>query len=194
MIRAVLIATAVSLIAAGCGSSDSQFHSTDITGASYGGELRLTDHTGKVRTLTDFRGKVVAVFFGYTFCPDVCPTTLAEMKSVLARLGDDAKRVQVVFVTVDPERDTPEILAKYVTTFDPGFIGLYGDADATARAAKSFRVFYEKVPGSNPKTYSVNHTAGTYLLDPQGRLRLFVRYGADVDAIASDIRLLLQGK
>lgn len=190
----VLIVTVACAILAACSSSEPTFRSTDITGASYGGELRLTDTTGKVRTLADFRGKVVAVFFGYTFCPDVCPTTLGEMKSVLARLGDDAKKVQIIFVTVDPERDTPELLAKYVTAFDPGFLGLYGDREATAEAAKSFRVFYEKVPGSSPKTYSINHTAGTYLIDPQGRLRLFVRYGQDVDAIAGDIRLLLQGK
>lgn len=189
-----LIVTVVCAILAACSSSEPTFRSTDITGANYGGELRLTDTAGKVRTLADFRGKVVALFFGYTFCPDVCPTTLGEMKSVLARLGDDAKRVQVIFVTVDPERDTPELLAKYVTAFDPGFIGLYGTPEATAAAAKSFRVFYEKVPGSSPKTYSINHTAGTYLIDPQGRLRLFVRYGQDVDAIAGDIRLLLQGK
>ena len=193
MLRALIIAAAF-VVAAGCGSSGAKFNSTDITGANYGGELHLTDHTGKPRTLADFRGKVVALFFGYTFCPDVCPTTLAEMKSVLARLGDDAKRVQVLFVTVDPERDTPALLARYVTAFDPGFLGLYGDADATAQAARSFRVFYEKVPGSSPKTYSINHTAGTYLIDPQGRLRLFVRYGQDVDATAADIRLLLQGK
>ena len=190
----VLIVTVACAILAACSSSEPTFRSTDITGANYGGELRLTDTAGKVRTLADFHGKVVALFFGYTFCPDVCPTTLGEMKSVLARLGDDAKKVQVIFVTVDPERDTPELLAKYVTAFDPGFIGLYGDREATAEAAKSFRVFYEKVPGSSPKTYSINHTAGTYLIDPQGRLRLFVRYGQDVDAIAGDIRLLLQGK
>lgn len=178
----------------GCDRSAPAFRSTDITGASYSGDLQLTDPTGKVRALADFRGKVVAVFFGYTFCPDVCPTTLAELKAVRARLGTDAARLQVVFVTVDPERDTPELLAKYVGAFDEGFVGLYGDAEATARAAKAFRVFYEKVPGSVPGAYTMNHTAGVYLVDPQGRLRLFVRYGQDVDTIAGDVKLLLEGK
>lgn len=177
---------------AGCGPSGPAFKNTDITGADWARELALTDHTGKPRTLADFRGKVVVVFFGYVHCPDVCPTTLAEMKMVLEQLGEDGKRVQVLFVTVDPERDTRELLAHYVPAFHPSFIGLYGDAEQTAKAAKEFKVFYQKVPGTKPGNYSVDHTAGSYVFDPQGRIRLFVRYGQAGD-LAADIRTLLKG-
>lgn len=131
------------------------------------------------------------VFFGFTRCPDVCPTTLAELKAVKDKLGADGERLQVLFVSVDPERDTPELLAKYVPAFDPSFLGLYGDADATARTAKEFRVFYQKVPGSSPDNYSVDHTAASYVFDPQGRLRLFVKHGQGADALVHDIKLLL---
>lgn len=181
----------VTLLAA-CGPSGPAFKNTDITGADWARELSLTDHTGKPRTLADFRGKVVVVFFGYIHCPDVCPTTLAEMKMVLEQLGEGGKRVQVLFVTVDPERDTPELLGHYVPAFHPSFIGLYGDAEQTAKAAKEFKVFYQKVPGSTPKNYSVDHTAGSYVFDPQGRIRLFVRYGQAGD-LTADIRSLLNG-
>jgi protein SCO1/2 len=131
------------------------------------------------------------VFFGFTRCPDVCPTTLAELKAVKDKLGADGERLQVLFVSVDPERDTPELLAKYVPAFDPSFLGLYGDADATARTAKEFRVFYQKVPGSSPDNYSVDHTAASYVFDPQGRLRLFVKHGQGADALVHDIKLQL---
>ena len=164
----------------------------DVSGAEFGRELKLTDHGGKARTLGDFKGKAVVVFFGFTRCPDVCPTTLAEMKAVKEKLGKDGERLQVLFVTVDPERDTPELLAKYVPAFDPSFLGLYGDADATARTAKEFKVFYQKVAGSSPDNYSVDHTAASYVYDPQGRLRLFVKPGTGPDAIAHDIKLLLE--
>ena len=133
------------------------------------------------------------MFFGYTRCPDVCPTTLAEMKAVKDKLGPEGDRLQVLFVTIDPERDTPELLAKYVPAFDPSFLALYGDADATAKAAKGFRVFYQKAAGSSPDNYSMDHTAATFLYDPQGRLRLFAKYGMGADALAQDIRLLLAG-
>jgi len=177
---------------AACGQSGPAFKNTDITGADWARDLALTDHTGKPRTLADFRGKVVVVFFGYIHCPDVCPTTLAEMKMVLEQLDEGGKRVQVLFVTVDPERDTRELLAHYVPAFHPSFIGLYGDAEQTAKAAKEFKVFYQKVPGTTPKNYSVDHTAGTYVFDPQGRIRLFVRYGQAGD-LTADIRSLLNG-
>jgi protein SCO1/2 len=181
----------LALALAACGPGKPQFNSTDITGADYGKSLQLPDFTGKVRTLADFKGDVVVVFFGYTQCPDVCPTTLAELKDVKARLGDQGKRLQVLFVTVDPERDTPQLLANYVTAFDPTFLGLRGDPDATAKVAKDFKVFYQKVPGKTPDTYSVDHTAGSYVFDPQGRLRLFVRHGQPADKIAADIKTLL---
>jgi len=129
---------------AGCGGSGPSFKNTDITGADYGRDFALTDHTGKTRTLADFRGKAVVMFFGYTRCPDVCPTTLAELKAVKEQLGEDGKRLQVLFVTVDPERDTQKLLASYVPAFDPSFLGLYGDSAATAKVAKDFRVFYQK--------------------------------------------------
>lgn len=182
----------VALALAACGMGKPQFNNTDITGADYGKSLRLPDFTGKVRTLADFKGSAVIVFFGFTQCPDVCPTTLAEMKSVKQLLGEDAKRFQVLFVTVDPERDTPELLSKYVTAFDPTFLGLRGDPKATAEVAKEFKVFYQKVPGATPDTYSVDHTAGSYIFDPQGRLRLFVRHGQSADKIAADIKVLLK--
>jgi len=178
---------------AGCDSAAPKFNNADITGAEYARDFALTDHDGKPRTLADFRGKVVTVFFGFTHCPDVCPTTLSEMKLVLNELGADASRVQVLFVTVDPERDTPEILKQYVPSFDPGFLGLYGDAKATAEVARNFKVFYQKVPGAKPDTYTVDHTAASYVFDPQGRLRLFVRHGK-LQPLVSDLRLLLQGK
>lgn len=177
----------------GCTGPGPSFKNTDITGADYGKELTLTDHTGKTRTLADFRGKVVVVFFGYTHCPDVCPTTLAELKVAREQLGDDGKRVQVLFVTLDPERDTRDLLANYVPAFDPSFLGLYGDAAATARVAKEFKVFYQKVPGSAPGSYTVDHSSGSYVFDPQGRLRLLVRPG-NVPNLVADLRILLATK
>jgi len=177
----------------GCTGPGPSFKNTDITGADYGRELTLTDHTGKTRTLADFRGKVVVVFFGYTHCPDVCPTTLAELKVAREQLGDDGKRVQVLFVTVDPERDTRELLANYVPAFDPSFLGLYGDAAATARVAKEFKVFYQKAPGKTPGSYTVDHSSGSYVFDPQGRLRLLVRPG-NVSNLVADLRILLSVK
>lgn len=172
-------------------SGAASFKSTDITGADYGRALDLTDHTGTPRTLADFRGKLVVLFFGYTQCPDVCPTTLATMAEVMKQLGPDAERVQVVFVTLDPERDSQKVLSGYVTAFDPRFIGLYGDADATTRTAKEFKVFVQKSAGSSPSNYTVDHTASTYVLDGQGRLRLYMRHGQSSADILSDLRLLL---
>jgi len=188
--RAVVGLLAAAFLAA-CGPGKPSFKSVDVTGADFGRELTLTDHTGKTRTLADFKGKVVVVFFGFTQCPDVCPTTLVEMKAVKEKLGKDGERVQVLFVTVDPERDSPELLAKYVPAFDPSFIGLYGDAEATARTAKEFKVFYKKVPGSSPTNYSVDHTAALYVYDPSGRLRLFAKHAQGADALAHDIKRLL---
>lgn len=190
--RFSLVLFAAAALAA-CGPSKPSFKSVDVTGAEFGRELRLTDHNGVPRTLADFKGKVVLVFFGFTRCPDVCPTTLAAAKQAKEMLGKDGGRLQVLFVTVDPERDTPELLAKYVPGFDPSFLGLYGDADATARTAREFKVFYQKVPGSTPDNYSVDHTAASYIFDPEGRLRLFAKHGQGADALVHDITLLLQG-
>jgi protein SCO1/2 len=188
------LAVACALILAACAPGKPSFNATDITGADFGRELSLPDQDGKVRTLGDFKGKAVAVFFGFTQCPDVCPTNLATLRAVKEKLGADGDRLQVIFVSVDPERDTPALLSKYVTAFDPTFLGLTGDAEATARTAKAFKVYYQKVPGSTPGTYTVDHTAATYLYDPQGRLRLFVRHGEPADKIAADVKLLLDGR
>lgn len=184
-----LLAACASLLTA-CGADAPKFNLTDVTGADFGKELDLADHTGKARTLADFKGKVVVVFFGFIHCPDVCPTTLAELALVAKELGADADRLQVLFVTLDPERDTPDLLARYVTGFHPSFLGLYGDAPTTARAARSFKIFYRKQP-LDGGGYTVDHSAGTYILDRQGRLRLFAQYGAGAPKLLHDIRLLL---
>jgi len=187
-----LAALAAAAALGACGPAKPSFKSVDITGADFGREFRLTDHTGKARTLADFKGKAVVLFFGFTRCPDVCPSTLAEMKLVKEKLGKDGERLQVLFVTIDPERDTPELLAKYVPVFDASFLGLYGDANATARTAKEFKVFYQKAPGSSPDNYSMDHGAASYVYDAQGRLRLFVKPGQGPDALAHDLKLLLE--
>lgn len=182
----------LALTLAGCGVSSPQFRNTDVTGADCCRDFELTDHHGKARTLADFRGKVVVIFFGYTQCPDVCPTTMIEMKTAMQQLGADAQRVQVLFVTLDPERDTRELLANYVPVFDPGFLGLYGDQAMTARTAKEFRVFFQKQPGPTPTSYTVDHSAGSYIFDSQGKVRLFVRHGDGGANLVADLRSLLK--
>jgi protein SCO1/2 len=169
----------------------SVFKNTDVTGLDYAKDFALPDHNGKLRTLADFKGKAVVVFFGYTHCPDVCPTTMSEMANVMQQLGPQADKVQVLFVTVDPERDTQEMLSKYVPAFDPRFLGLTGDKAATEKVAKEFRVFYQKVPGKEPGSYTMDHTAGSYVFDPQGRIRLFVRHGQGTEPIVHDLKQLL---
>lgn len=197
-----LIASALSL--AGCDrqggggqavapSGKTAFKNTDVTGLDYAKDFALPDFNGKMRTLADFKGKAVVVFFGYTQCPDVCPTTMSEMANVMQQLGPLADKVQVLFISVDPERDTPELLAKYVPAFDPRFLGLVGDKAATEKVAKEFRVFYQKVPGKEPGSYTMDHTAGSYVFDPQGRLRLFIRHGQGAEPVAHDLKLLLSG-
>jgi protein SCO1/2 len=187
------------LLAAGlaaCGPETPQkapFKAIDITGAEYARQLALPDTSGKPRTLADFKGKVTLVFFGYTQCPDVCPTTLAEIAEVKRKLGADGDKVQTVFVTVDPERDTPEVLAAYVANFGRDFVALRGTLEQTKAAAKEFKVFYAKAPGRSEGSYTMDHTAGTFVFDPKGRVRLFVRYGGGTDAAVQDIKLLLAG-
>ena len=177
---------------AGCSSGAPTFKASDVTGTTYGRDFALTGHDGKPRTLADFRGKVVVLFFGYTQCPDVCPTTLAELSEVMRQLGPDADRVQVLFATIDPDRDTADLLAQYVPAFNPAFLGLHGDADAIARTAKEFRVFYQKQPERTPGSYTVDHSAGTFVFDPQGRLRVYVSYGQGPEVFVHDIRELLR--
>jgi protein SCO1 len=168
-----------------------QFHGVDITGAEYGRKLDLPDQDGKPRTLADFKGKVTVVFFGYTQCPDVCPTTMAELAQVKKALGPDGDRVQGIFVTVDPERDKPELLKAYVASFDPSFVALRGTPEQTQAVAKEFKVFFAKVPGRTEGSYTMDHTAGSYVFDASGRLRLFVRYGGGTEALTADLKTLL---
>ena len=185
----------LALVLSGCGpqaqTGAPKFQLTDVTGAPFGKALALTDHTGKPRTLADFQGKVIVLFFGFTQCPDICPTTLAEMAKVVKELGPDGNKVQVLFVSVDPERDTQALLSQYVTAFNPTFLGLRGDADATLKAAKEFKVYVQKQPPKNGN-YSVDHSAGTFVLDQRGQLRLFAQHNAGAQALIADIRTLLK--
>ncbi len=191
MLRSLILA--VALCVAACSAPPPTFHATDITGADYGKAFALTDHTGKPRTLADFRGKAVTLFFGYTQCPDVCPTSLATMAEVMRQLGGEADKVQVLFVTLDPERDTKELLAEYVPAFDARFLGLYGNPAQTADVVKEFRVFYRKSGNVDSGHYTIDHTAATYVFDPQGQLRLYVKHGETADNITADLRRLLAG-
>jgi len=175
-----------------CGKDTPKFTSIDITGADYAKDFVLTDHNGKPRTLADFRGKIVMMFFGYTQCPDVCPTSMTEMVAIKKLLGPDGDKLQGLFVTVDPERDKPEMLKAYMENFDPTFLALYTTPEKTAALAKEYKVYYKQVPGPTPTSYTIDHTAGSYVYDTQGHLRLFTRYGMGVDKIADDIRLLLK--
>lgn len=183
---------AVSLAA--CKGGEPGFHATDVTGGDLARNgFTLTGHDGKPHSLAAEKGKAVVVFFGFTHCPDVCPTTMVELAEVMKLLGPKADRVQVFFVSVDPERDTRELLAQYVPAFDPRFVGLTGTPEEIAAMAKDFRVFYQKSAVTGSDNYSVDHTAGTYVFDPQGRLRLFARYGAGAQPMADDIGRLLDG-
>jgi protein SCO1/2 len=193
VLRNLACVAAACLLFASCSGGGPAFRSTDITGAELGRDFKLIDHNGQPRTLADFRGKVLVVFFGFTHCPDVCPITLSELARALKRLGADAQRVQVVMITVDPERDAPQVLKQYVTALDPGFLGLTGDPQAIAETAREFKVFYQKSPGATPQAYSVDHSSGTFVYDPAGRLRLLVGYGQGADVFAHDIGQLLRG-
>lgn len=184
-----IIICSLALALAAC-DAGVKFKSADITGADYGKTLELTDHTGRPRKLEDFRGKAVVLFFGFTQCPDVCPTTMTDVAAALRKLGPDADRVQVLFVTVDPERDTPELLGKYVTSFDPRFLGLRGDLPATQKAAKEFKVYFEKRKVGD--TYTMDHSGQSYVIDPRGRLRLLVRPDRIDADLADDLKTILK--
>ena len=167
------------------------FNAVDVTGAPIGADFRLADAEGKMRSLSEFRGKVVVVVFGFTHCPDVCPTTLADFAAARKRLGADAERVQVLFVTVDPERDRPEVVREYVRAFDPTFVALRGDPATTDRVTRDFKVYTSKREGKAPGEYSMDHSAQSFAFDPSGRVRLVMAYGLAPEKIASDLRLLM---
>lgn len=177
---------------AGCADGKPQFKSVDITGADYARDFPLPDADGRMRSLKDFAGRVVVVFFGFTQCPDVCPTTLAELSQAKKLLGSDGARVQGVFITVDPERDTPQVLKAYMANFDPGFVALRGSPEQLAAVAKDFKVYYKKVDGKTPGSYTMDHSAASYVYDAKGRLRLYTRYGSGPQALADDLKLLLK--
>lgn len=181
----------VAVALAACDSGKAGFNNVDITGANYAHDFRLKDPQGTARSLTDFRGKVVVVFFGYTQCPDVCPTTLADLAEIKKRLGPDGDKLQVVFITLDPERDTPSVLSQYVQNFDSSFVALAGTADETAATAKDFKIFYQKVPGKTSTSYTLDHTAGSFVFDADGRVRLFVRHAGGVEPVLADIKRLI---
>ena len=194
--RQVLVAalSAVSVLGLiACDPNKPQFVSIDITGAEYARGFQLPDQNGQMRSLEEFKGKVVAVFFGYTQCPDVCPTTLTEWVEIKRQLGADGDRLQGIFITVDPARDTPEVLKAYMGNFDPSFLALIpGSPEALAQVAKEYKIIYKKVDGKTPGSYTMDHSAGSYLYDPQGRLRLYSRYGNRVDGLVTDIKQLLR--
>lgn len=191
--RTLITALGAAALVPGCdrASTPTGFKAIDITGAEYAQNFDLPDADGKRRTLADFKGKVTVVFFGFTHCPDVCPTTLLELAAVKKALGPDGDRVQGIFITVDPERDTPALLKAYVDNFGQGFVALRGTLDETKATAKAFKVFYAKVPGSTEGSYSMDHTAGSYIFDAQGKIRLFTRYGVGAEALTSDLKTLL---
>ena len=190
---AALLAASALLLAACSDEAKPSFVAIDLTGADYAKDFALTDHNGRARTLKDFPGKIVVLFFGYTQCPDVCPTSMAELAAVKQQLGADGEKIQGLFVTVDPARDTPEVLKAYMANFDPSFLALYAATpEQLAAVAKDYKVYYKKVEGKTPTSYTMDHSAGMYVYDMQGRLRLYSRYGSGAEALAKDIRQLLK--
>ncbi|MCO5111680.1 MAG: SCO family protein [Burkholderiaceae bacterium] len=190
------IAVCALLVSAGglltaCSKGKPEFRGVDISEVDYARDIQLPDHNGQQRSLKDFKGKVVVVFFGYTQCPDVCPTSMQEMAEVKRMLGKDGDRLQSIFVTVDPERDTAEMLKAYMGNFDPSFLALRGTPEQTAAVAKDFKIYYKKVDGKTPSSYTMDHSAGSYIYDTQGRLRVYYRYGSGAEALAADVRTLL---
>lgn len=180
-----------SVLLASCSQNKPSFSAIDVTGVDYARDFALTDHKGQPRTIKDFAGKVVVLFFGYTQCPDVCPTSMLELVEVKKLLGKDGARLQGLFVTIDPARDTPEVLKAYMENFDPNFLALYTTADKLPELAKEFKVYYKKADGPTPTSYSMDHSAGSYVFDTQGKVRLYTRYGAGAAPLAADIKLLL---
>ena len=192
MQRRILLLSLCAAGLAACSEAKPQFKAVDLTGADYARDFQLVDFNGQPRSLKDFRGKLVVLFFGYTQCPDACPTTMAELAEAKKLLGADGAKVQGLFVSLDPERDTPQVLKAYMENFDPSFLALRGTPDELAAVAKEYKVYYKKVPGSTPGSYTLDHTAASFVYDTQGRLRLYTRYGTGPQALASDLQLLLK--
>ena len=192
-ITRIILFFSLAWVLAACDSKPT-FKNVDITGSkAFGTNFGLIDTDGKLRTLADFQGKAVVMFFGYTHCPDVCPTTLIEMQEVMRLLGPQAAKVQVIFVTLDPERDTSEVLKQYVPAFNPSFIGLRpANEEALNRLTKEFKIYYKRVPGLSPNTYTIDHTAGSYVFDPKGQLRLYIKHGQGPEVLAQDLKTILQ--
>jgi protein SCO1/2 len=193
VIAAPALSMAAMALLTACSDKAPAFASIDLTGADYAKDFELTDHNGQVRHLADFKGKVVVMFFGYTQCPDVCPTSMAELAEVKKLLGKDGERLQGLFVTVDPARDTPEVLKGYMGNFDPSFLALTATPDKLVQLAKDYKVYYKKVDGSTPTSYTMDHSAGSYVYDTKGQLRLFTRYGTGPKVLADDIAQLFKG-
>ena len=191
LMAAYAMTTSAVVVISACSKKGPDFIAIDLTGADYAKDFALTDQNGRSRSLKEFAGKVVVLFFGYTHCPDVCPTSMSEMVEVKKLLGKDGERLQGLFVTVDPERDTPAVLKAYIANFDPTFLALYTTPEKLKILAKEYRIYYKKVAGPTPDSYSIDHSTGCYVYDTQGKLRLYTRYGSGAAALASDIRLLL---
>ena len=192
-ITRIILFFSLAWVLAACDSKPT-FKNVDITGSkAFGTNFSLIDVDGRLRTLADYQGKAVVMFFGYTHCPDVCPTTLIEMQEVMSLLGPQAAKVQVIFVTLDPERDTAEVLKQYVPAFNPSFIGLRpANEEALNRLTKEFKIYYKRVPGLSPNTYTIDHTAGSYVFDPKGQLRLYIKHGQGPEVLAQDLKTILQ--
>ena len=192
LIAASALSISAAAVLTACSPDGPAFRGVNLTGADYARDFSLTDHNGQLRSLKDFRGKVVVVFFGFTQCPDVCPTSMQELAEVKAALGADGERLQGIFISVDPERDTLEMLKAYMENFDPSFLALRPTPEQLPALAKDFKIYYKKVDGTTPTSYSMDHSAGSYLYDPQGRLRVYHRYGSGAEALTEDVRLLLR--
>ena len=192
--RALLASLGLAMLLGACFDSKPQFKSIDLTGADYARDFQLADHHGQQRTLADFKGQAVVVFFGFTQCPDVCPTAMARLAEVRRTLGTDGQRVQGLFVSLDPERDTPEVLQAYMANFDPSFLALRPSLEQLPEVAKHFKIYYRKNEGKTAGSYTLDHGAGSYVFDPQGRVRLFTRHGTGPEALAHDLKILLAGK
>ncbi|MFZ2738668.1 MAG: SCO family protein [Burkholderiaceae bacterium] len=190
----IILSLLLAILVAGCFEQKPSFSAVDVSGVGYAKDFSLTDHHGQPRQLADFRGKVVVMFFGYTQCPDVCPTTMLELAEVKKQLGGQADKLQALFVSLDPERDTPEVLKAYMENFDPSFLALYTTPDKLVALSKDYKIYYKKAEGKTAGSYTLDHSAGSYVYDPQGRLRLYTRYGSGAQSLVADIKLLLASK